>query len=161
MKIYKKRNVKTPVRGTTKSAGMDIFIPESEDFKYVMMGGEHPAPSSGLRLHPGESALIPTGLIINVPKDCALIVFNKSGVAAKKDLIIGACVIDEDYEGETHVDIKNIGSRVQTISAGDKITQLLCVPIKYPEIEIEENLENLFTETSERGSGGFGSTGTK
>lgn len=167
MKIFKVRNVKTPTRGTKVSAGIDLYIPE--DF-YIKKGDElHEAPTydrevACLRLDSGESVLIPSGIKANVPKNRALIAFNKSGVAVKKNLMVGACVIDEDYTGEIHIDIKNVGKKAVWITAGDKIIQLVCVPIDYVEIEECESELECFGDDlvlSERGDGGFGSTGTK
>lgn len=165
MNIYKSRNVKTPERGTDKSAGIDIFIPESEDLTYSLFSEVRdrlPNPKNKISLYPGESVLIPIGIHVNVPENHALIAFNKSGVAAKRNLVIGACVIDEDYMGEVHVDIKNVGNTIQDLCPGDKITQLLCVPINYTSINICDTLEECYgNKESERGTGGFGSTGDK
>ena len=84
------------------------------------------------------------------------------GVAAKKNLLVGACVIDESYQGEIHIDIKNVGSVAQVINPGDKIIQLLCIEMNYVTVEEAESEEELFGDlVSERGDGGFGSTGTK
>ena len=159
MKILRTRDVKMPTRGTPQSAGIDIFIPNSSDF-YMKKGDELIPLGESHTLNPGTSILIPAGIKANVPRNRALIAFNKSGIAAKKNIVIGACVIDEDYQGEIHIDIKNVGTNSQTISAGDKITQLLCVPIDYVEIEEAESEEDCFGgATTLRGEGGFGSTG--
>lgn len=146
MKILKVRDVKTPERGTPGSAGIDLFVPN--DFKEIS-------------LKSGESVLIPSGIKANIPEGYALIAMNKSGVAVKRNLIVGACVIDEDYQGEMHIDLKYIGNETATISPGDKINQLLCVPINYVDIEEVSSEEELFDSVTERGAGGFGSTGTK
>jgi dUTP pyrophosphatase len=167
MRIFKIRNVKTPTRGTNMSAGIDLYIPE--DF-YIKRGDTlHPAPlydkgTGSFKIEPGKSVLIPSGIKINVPKDRALIAFNKSGVAVNKNLIVGACVIDEDYTGEIHIDVKNVGSESTWIQAGDKIIQLICMPVDYVNIEECNSELECFGDTlvlSERGEGGFGSTGTK
>lgn len=162
MKILRTRDVKMPQRGTSQSAGIDIFIPNSGDFYVKDKDGELLQIKDRLIIRPGTSVLIPAGIKANVPEDRALIAFNKSGVAAKKSLVVGACVIDEDYQGEIHIDIKNVGKESQTVHAGDKITQLLCVPVDYVNVEEAESEDDCFggVET-ERGSGGFGSTGTK
>lgn len=167
MRIFKIRDVKTPTRGTKASAGIDLYIPN--DF-YVKKGdGLFPAPYfdreyQSLQLEPGESTLIPSGIKANVPKNRALIAFNKSGVAVKKNLMVGACVIDEDYTGEIHIDVKNVGNEKVWINAGDKIIQLLCIPVDYVNIIESATEEDCFGDSlnsSERGEGGFGSTGTK
>lgn len=147
MQIVKTRDVKTPTRGTAQSAGLDFFIPN--DFP-----GHH-------FLTPGDAINIPSGIHVKVPKGYALIVMNKSGVATKKDLQVGACVIDEDYQGEVHLHVRNIGTDVQELEPGEKLVQMLLVPVSYEDVEVVEDLSHLYSEESERGAGGFGSTGTK
>ena len=147
MKIFKVKDVKTPERGTSESAGIDLFIPN--DF-------------SPVSLLSGESVFIPSGIKVNVPAGYALVAMNKSGIAAKKSLLVGACLIDEDYQGELHIDLKNVGTEQQILNPGDKIIQLVCLPINYVAIEEVHSENELFGNVvTERGSGGFGSTGTK
>ena len=114
---------------------------------------------TGKTLKPGESVLIPSGIKAQVPKGHALIAFNKSGVATKKGLQVGACVVDEDYQGEIHIHLTNVSNNETYISQGDKIVQFLLVPICYDAPELV-NPEDLFDGVSDRGTGGFGSTGT-
>ena len=162
MNVLKIRDVKLPERGTSQSAGIDIFIPNQDDFYIKDERGELFKLEKDLVIEPNKSYLIPAGIKMNVPENHALIAFNKSGVASKKSLVVGACVIDEDYQGEIHIDIKNVGSKPQTLSAGDKITQLLCIPVLYPEVEEVFSQEECFgDQVTQRGEGGFGSTGTK
>lgn len=147
MKVLRIRDVKMPVRGTEGSAGIDLFVPNDQD---------------AIILNPGESVFIPAGIKARVPHGYALIAMNKSGIAAKKSLMVGACVIDEDYTGEIHIDLKNVGEVKQFVNPGDKIVQVLCLPINYVEVEEGESEEDLFGDlVTERGDGGFGSTGTK
>ena len=143
MRISKVREVKTPTRGTDKSAGIDFYVPQGLEY---------------IRLSPGESCLIPSGIKADVPKDHALIAFNKSGVAVKKGLHVGASVVDEDYQGEIHINLMNVSDKEVVISPGEKIIQFLLVPVFYDSIEVVEE-ENLFEAVTERGTGGFGSTG--
>ena len=146
LKFTKTREVKNPVRGHDTDAGIDFFIPE--DFKETV-------------LIPGEDILIPAGIKVIVPKGYALIFKEKSGVATKKKLTIGACVVDSDYRGEVHLHLFNNGNEEVTLLAGDKIVQGLVVPIslcKPVEISSEEYTNY---EDTERGQGGFGSTGDK
>ena len=146
MKIYKTRDVKTPERGTSGSAGIDLFIPS--DFSPHILG-------------PNESIWIPAGIKVDVPSGFALVAMNKSGIAKNKELLVGACVIDEDYQGEIHIDLKNVGQGSQELNPGDKVIQVICLPVEYVEIEEVESEEELFGgEITERGEGGFGSTGT-
>lgn len=152
----KVKPVKAPERGTEESAGIDFFVPET--FEEV-------------KLRPLQSVLIPSGVHVKFPKGWALIAKNKSGVCSKKGLIVGACVIDSDYQGEVHIHVINVGEDVQTISPNEKLIQCLLTPIGLPEIQEIVGyegageggsftaLELLYPETSKRGKGGFGSTG--
>lgn len=167
MKIFKTKNVKTPTRGTRMSAGIDLYIPD--DF-YIKNGDEHLLVSEdidnekSIAIIPGASVLIPSGIKANVPTDRALIAFNKSGIAVNKNLMVGASVIDEDYCGEIHIDIKNVGNTTVHVKAGDKIIQVVCIPVDYVNIEECNSELECFGDDlglSERGEGGFGSTGTK
>ena len=147
MKISKIRDVKTPTRGTDGSAGIDFYVPN--DY-----------PNSLRRVPPGERFFIPSGIKANVPPGYALIAFNKSGVALKKGLMVGACVVDSDYQGEIHLHLVNTGTKDVTIEAGEKLTQFLLIPVDHCPIEVVD-VDTLFTETTNRGAGGFGSTGVK
>lgn len=148
MKIFKTRKVKTPYRGTPLSAGLDFFVPD--DFP-----GEH-------ALLPGDAINIPSGIRVKVPHGYALVFMNKSGVAVKKGLQVGACVVDEDYQGEVHLHVRNTTGEIQFISPGEKLIQALLLPVSYEGIEEAESLSDLYEgEVTQRGEGGFGSTGTK
>ena len=87
---------------------------------------------------------------------------NKSGIALKKNLQVGACVIDEDYQGEVHIHLTNIGTQPCSIEGGDKIVQCLLMPINYDVVELATDEDDMWNgEETERGEGGFGSTGEK
>ena len=141
MKIQKLRNVKTPNRGTEASAGIDFYVPE--DFETTI-------------LKSGESVLIPSGIKAQVPRGYALIAFNKSGVSVKQGLSVGACCVDEDYEGEIHLHMINTSDKDQTIVTGQKLVQFILLPINYSDVE---EVAELTSRNTQRGSGGFGSTG--
>ena len=147
MKIFKTRDVKTPVRGTPQSAGLDFFVPNDYPGKEFLL--------------PGEAINIPSGIKVKVPEGYALIFKNKSGVALKKGLQVGACVVDEDYQGEVHLHVRNTTLDVQEIAPGEKLVQAILVPVLYEDIEEVGSEEELFPAPTERGKGGFGSTGTK
>lgn len=142
IKVSKVRSVKTPTRGTPGSAGIDFYVPSGLDYE----------------ISPGEDVCIPSGVRVNVPSGHALVAFNKSGVALKKKLSVGACVVDEDYQGEIHLHLTNVGSSTAKINEGEKIIQFLLIPVKYPEVSLVED-KKLFQSETLRGSGGFGSTG--
>lgn len=147
MKFLKIRDVKTPHRGTPQSAGIDLFIPNDFTPQFI---------------RPGDSILIPSGLKVNVPENHVFIMMNKSGVATKKHLDVGACVIDEDYQGEIHIHLMNVGNESTSLSPGEKIAQCLLMPIIYSSVEVATDEESLWEgKITERGEGGFGSTGTK
>lgn len=143
------RNVKTPTRGTEFSAGLDFFVPETFETTIV---------------DPGKRILIPSGIKVNLIgshfEDHALIFFNKSGVASKQGMLVGACVVDADYQGEVHLNLFNCSDEPVTISGGMKLTQALLLPVVYAKM-IELPVDHLFEEETTRGAGGFGSTGSK
>jgi dUTP pyrophosphatase len=141
MKVQTIRDVKIPTRGTERSAGIDFFVPD-----------DYPTTT----IDPGQSLLIPSGIKAEVPTGYALIAFNKSGVATKQGLMVGACVVDEDYEGEIHLHMTNTSNTAQKIISGQKIVQFILLPINYAEVELVYELQSRNTE---RGSKGFGSTG--
>ena len=71
-------------------------------------------------------------------------------------------VIDEPYQGEVHIHVINVGKEPQTLNAGDKITQFICLPINYVNVEeVSDEFELYNGLVTTRGEGGFGSTGTK
>jgi dUTP pyrophosphatase len=141
MLIKKVKDVKTPSRGTSKSAGIDFFTPNDME---------------RISLAPNESALIPSGIKAQVPQGHAFIAFNKSGVATKKGLVVGACVVDEDYEGEIHIHVINTSRGFVEILPGEKLTQFILIPVNYQNVQ---QVESFPERHSERGAGGFGSTG--
>ena len=145
LSFIKTKNVKSPVRGHPSDAGIDFFIPE--DFGTIT-------------LFPGDDILIDSGIKVLVPREYALIFKEKSGVAVKKKLTLGASVIDSDYRGVVHFHLFNNGTISQTISAGEKIVQGIIFPISLCEPkEITE--ENYNLNCTQRGEGGFGSTGDR
>lgn len=142
MKITKVKDVKTPTRGTSQSAGIDFYIPND---------------SGSIIIEPFKSLMIPSGIKVNIPKDHALIGFNKSGIALK-GLQLGACLIDEDYQGEIHIHLFNVTDKHITLEPGQKIVQFVLTPVNYCSVEVVDQ-DHLHETVSERGEGGFGSTG--
>lgn len=151
IKIAKIRDVKTPTRGTELSAGIDFYVPN--DFKVNNINNEY-------FMAPGHNVNIPSGIVAKIPSGHALIAFNKSGVAVKKGLQVGACVIDEDYQGEIHINLINVSNHMTSIKPGEKIVQFLLMPVKY-DLVVECDPHLLFDKATSRGSGAFGSTGNK
>lgn len=157
MKIAKTRKVKTPERGTGKSAGIDFFVPD--DFIECV-------------LPPHRDMLIPSGIKAQIPEGFMLMGAEKSGVVTSKQaaeqagrtpkptayttiVVLGAKIVDEDYQGEIHIHLVNVGNEYVTIKPGTKIAQFILVPVSYEGIEEVPEAE-LFPEVTERGEGGFG-----
>ena len=145
MKIFKTRpSSKLPIRAHTTDAGIDLFFCPEDNVSITL-----PSLSSGL---------FPTGVKIQVPENCMLQVMNKSGIAAKRGLIVGACVVDEGYTGEVFVNLHNVGKEPQTIHPGQKVAQGVFVRIEKP-ILIEVSQDKIYDKNTSRGAGSLGSTG--
>jgi dUTP pyrophosphatase len=145
VKVFKIReNSKLPVRAHSSDAGMDLFFCP-EDNEPVSLG-------------PSKTCLLQTGLKIEVPRGHMLEIKNKSGIAFKRQLVTGACVVDSGYDGEIFVNLHNIGFQVQVIQPGQKIAQAIFVKVEAPELQLVQDDKIYETET-ERGSGALGSTG--
>ena len=157
MNIAILRDVKVPVRGTEKSAGIDFFVPN--DFKETV-------------LPPQRDLLIPSGIKAAIPEGYMLMAAEKSGVVTSKQaveqagrtpkptaytsiVILGAKIVDEDYQGEIHIHLVNVGNEYVVIKPGTKIAQFILVPVLYENVNVVPENE-LFTAASERGDGGFG-----
>mgnify|MGYP003631912414 FL=1 len=112
-------------------------------------------------MQPNESVILPTGLKIEVPHGYMLEVKNRSGMAAKNSLVVGACVIDSGYSGEIFVNLHNIGNTPKTIEIYDKIAQLVLIPVvQWRSFLVEEKLLYVDPLTiSDREHGALGSTG--
>ena len=114
------------------------------------------------RLYPGESKVLSTGLKFGVPHGYMIQIMNRSGNAAKKQLMVGACVVDSGYDGEVFVNLHNIGSEEQFIQSGMKIAQAVLIPVVHARFVATSN-DNLYDWSpitiSNRGDGALGSTG--
>lgn len=163
MKFAKIRNVKSPVRGTGKAAGIDFFVPNFGSNK-------------GFIVNPGTDVLIPSGIKMEIPEGYMLMAADKSGVVTSKwacidagrtpkkeafesPVIVGAKIVDEDYQGEIHIHLINCGNETIHIKPGMKIAQFILVPVAYDNL-VEVHEDDLFTKASERGDGALGSTGS-
>tara|TARA_B100001057_G_scaffold336567_1_gene337386 strand:+ start:471 stop:929 length:459 start_codon:yes stop_codon:yes gene_type:complete len=146
VKVYKTRaTAKLPVRAHSTDAGMDFFFCPEE-------------PMVAKRIPAGASVLLQTGVKVQVPEGCMLQIMNKSGIASKKHLITGACVVDEGYDGEIFVNLHNIGKQVQFVEPGQKIAQGVFVKIEKPTLEIIQD-DSIYGAATSRGTGALGSTG--
>ena len=133
-------NALIPTYGSTEAAGADLYACLE-------------APAAVL---PGESVWVGTGIALEVPKGCAGLVYARSGLACKRGLApankVG--VIDSDYRGEIKVVLYNHSKETQIIEHGERIAQLVITPVLTPcYIEAAE------LDETDRGIGGFGSTG--
>ena len=146
VKVLDKRignDIPMPHYGTQGSAGLDLRAALEET----------------LVLNPGETKLIPTGLSVYIEdNNLAAMILPRSGLGHKHGIVLGNLVglIDSDYQGELMVSCWNRGDKPFTMEIGERIAQLVIVPVVQAEFEIVED----FVAT-DRGEGGFGSTGTK
>ena len=114
-------------------------------------------PNAVVNIEPGETIKVSAGIKTEIPKGYVGLVFARSGLATKEDLApankVG--VIDSDYRGEWFVALHNHGSKERTVNNGDRIAQVIFMPV--PNVEFNEVETEELSET-ERGEGGFGST---
>ena len=131
---------KLPTYGSLEAAGADLYACLDEN----------------VTIAPGQTVMIPTGLAMEIPRQCAGLIYARSGLACKQGLAPANKVggVDSDYRGEFMVALHNHGDKPQTVSHGDRIAQLVITPVLTPGFtEVDE-----LTDTA-RASGGFGSTG--
>ena len=149
-------NAITPERANPSDAGLDVFFCPSP------LAADWGAADHGIDLSPGQSVILGTGLKFAVPHGYMLEVKNRSGNAAKKHLLVGACVVDSGYDGEVFINLHNVGNVTQTVEAGTKIAQIVMVPVVHFRA-VETNRDNLYDwypiTISNRGAGSLGSTG--
>jgi dUTP pyrophosphatase len=110
-----------------------------------------------LELAPGDTHLIPTGLAIHVADTgLAAVLLPRSGLGHKHGVVLGNLVglIDSDYQGQVFVSCWNRGNKTFIVEPGERVAQMVIVPVVRAEFEIVEDFD-----TSERGAGGFGHTG--
>ena len=114
--------------------------------------------SVNIEIKPGSTAIIPTGLAVSIPRNFEIQIRPRSGLAAKNQLSVlnTPGTIDADYRGELKVILINLGAKSFIVENGARIAQMVLCPI------MKANLKEVKTlEDTKRGSGGFGSTGTK
>ena len=133
-------NVEIPEYKTSGSSGVDLMANLNEK----------------ITLKSGESCIVPTGLSNSIPKDCEVQIRPRSGLAAKSQItvLITPGTIDSDYRGELKIILFNHGKNEFIINKKDRIAQMVLMPILKFDFQEVDDLDN-----SERGSGGFGSTG--
>ena len=136
------KGAQMPTYGTEFSAGADLYALLEED----------------ITINSGETVLVHTGIAMEIPEGLVGLIYARSGMATKRGLAPANCVgvIDSDYRGEIMVALHNHGKEAQTISNGERIAQFVLAPFVSASFIETESL----TDT-DRGAGGFGSTGTK
>ncbi len=143
-------NSHPPTRGNPSDAGLDVYF--------------SPKARESVTISPGESVILPTGLKFGVPHGYMLEVKNRSSVASKRSLIVGACVVDSGYDGEVFVNLHNIGNETQVVEPHTKIAQVVMTPVvSFRAMETTNpNLYDWYPITiSDRGEGALGSTDAK
>ena len=174
IRFNKIRNVKNPSSAYEFAAATDFFCPEYDSTFYKDLVNKNPnrdyyecsispnCDSMSIVIAPNGRINIPSGIrvIIDDPNMCLLAV-NKSGIAANKGLVLGACLVDADYRGEIHLNLINTSSEPVQIKTGDKLVQFMYLPIAHGDyIEITDDEFNYSPQTA-RGTCGFGSSDTK
>jgi dUTP pyrophosphatase len=135
------RDMELPRRATSGSAGLDLRA----------------CLDAPLTLEPGQTHLVPTGIAIHLADPgFAAVLLPRSGLGHKHGIVLGNLVglIDSDYQGQVMVSLWNRGERAYEIQPGERIAQMVVVPVVPVEVEVVEEFE-----ASARGAGGFGSTG--
>ena len=136
------KDIRLPKYRTDGSSGMDL---EANIKKPVKIG-------------PGEVSIIPTGISLSIPLNFEIQIRPRSGLAAKSQISVlnTPGTIDSDYRGEIKVILINLGKKTFIVEKGARIAQMVLCPIIKAKLKEVENLDN-----TDRGSGGFGSTGIK
>ena len=136
------KEVSLPKYETSGSSGMDLSANINSD----------------VNIEPGDSAIIPTGLAISIPKGFEVQIRPRSGLAAKQKISVlnTPGTIDADYRGEIKVILINLNDKVFTVEKGLRIAQMVVCPVVQAKLEEVSELND-----TDRGKGGFGSTGIK
>ena len=152
-----------------QSKSIDVLVSLTQEYAHEpTFGSKYAAgadlyacidPSTVLEIAPGQTAKISAGIKTEIPEGYVGFVFARSGLATKRDLApankVG--VIDSDYRGEWFVALHNHGNDIQTVANGERIAQVIFMPV--PKVYFKKVTLEELTDT-ERGEGGFGSTGT-
>tara|TARA_B100000809_G_scaffold261563_1_gene310717 strand:+ start:626 stop:1096 length:471 start_codon:yes stop_codon:yes gene_type:complete len=152
LKVYRLREAaKIPHRSHETDAGLDIhYCPDNKKKLY--------AEDKEFYIPPHTSRVLPTGIKVEIPHGHMLEIKNKSSVALFGQLLVGAGVVDEGYDGEIYVNLHNVGPTTQVIQPGQKVAQVVMIPVVYCKVE-EVQTDKLLNLNSSRGNRGFGSTG--
>jgi dUTP pyrophosphatase len=139
------RKGKEPEYAHEGDAGLDLFF--------------NPAVDASIVINPGECAILETGYKFRFSSQYCIEIKNRSSMAAKRSLLVGACIVDSCYSGEVYVNLHNVGKLPQEIKVGDKIAQAILYPVAPQWLIKKKNEKDLYVGfLSERGEGAFGST---
>lgn len=135
LKIMVDEGAYTPTRAHEWDAGLDIISPVTD------------------AVYPGDSHVFDTGVHVQIPEGYVGMIKSRSGMNTKHDVVCEG-VIDAGYTGSIRVCLRNLGCGVYCVNRGDRIAQLVIMPIAVPEVEVVDSFEQTV-----RGDNGFGSTG--
>lgn len=141
MKVTLDKNAYMPEKAHKSDAGYDLFLQKQED-------------REGVTIKAGQTLVIDTGVHIQLPEGYAAVCVNKSGLSINYGIETVMGLIDSGYTGAIMVKLRNTSVKDYTFYSGDKISQLVVFPINTEKLELTDKLED-----TERGNGGFGSTG--
>jgi len=135
-----REGAKLPFKATSGSAGADLYA----------------CIDTPITIGVGERVMIPTGISMEIPSNYGGFMFPRSSMAVKGGISMSNCVgvIDSDYRGEISVPLINLGKEDYVVNPYDRIAQMVIIPVENAEYETAEELSS-----TERGKGGFGSTG--
>ena len=135
-----REGARLPAYGSAEAAGADLYA----------------CLDAPVVIEPGKTAFVPTGIALEVPRNCAGLIYARSGLACKRGLApankVG--VVDSDYRGEILVALYNHGNVAQTVENGERVAQFVITPVLTPAYVIADCLSD-----TARNQGGFGSTG--
>ena len=136
------KNIELPKYETNGSSGMDLSANIEKKIK----------------IEPGKTSIIPTGISVSIPKNFEIQIRSRSGLAAKNQISVlnSPGTIDADYRGEIKVILINLGNKTFVIERGARIAQMVLCPIVKANFKEVDSLD-----VTDRGTGGFGSTGVK
>ena len=136
------KNIELPKYETNGSSGMDLSANIEKQIK----------------IKPGKTSIIPTGISVSIPKNFEIQIRSRSGLAAKSQISVlnSPGTIDADYRGELKVILINLSNETFVVERGTRIAQMVLCPIVKAKFKLVDSLDE-----TDRGSGGFGSTGLK
>lgn len=145
-----------PCKAHREDACFDLYAHITDAKFHEWDGGIYNPEVCGVKIRPGETVMVSTGIMAEIPDGYYAAVYARSGIASKQGLRLANCtgVIDSQYRGEWTVPLHNDSNETRIVHDGDRIAQFAILPVLNAVIEEADELSN-----TDRGSGGFGSTG--